>query len=119
MPTEKFFKQLQKDLAPFRSLMARAAEVITDQDVSAYPVMVAAEKLPHIGINIVDREKHASRWYINASTLEELVAKNVVDSAKVEDFKLIYKQSEPQLCLLVIAADQAHFIFLPRTETPS
>lgn len=118
MPTENFFKQLKKEMAPFRELMAQASDVIADQDVSSYPVMVVAEKLPNIGINIVDREKHASRWYINASTLEELVAKNVVASVKVEDFKLVYKQSAPQLCLLVITADRAHFIFMPRTEVP-
>lgn len=107
-------KKIEEEMKPFKTVMAKAADIICDSDVSAYPVMVAAQSQINIGINIVDGRELGSAWFINASSLEELVTKNLVLTEKVEDFKLVYKQASPDLCILVYFEQEAHFVFLPR-----
>ncbi len=115
MKGEKYFKQIQKSITPFLKMMAKAADIIKEQDVSSFPIFVLSELPINIGINIVEREKMNSPWNIHASTLEELVTKQVIAQEKVEDFKLVYKKSDPDLCLLMLTGEDANFIFVPRS----
>ncbi len=114
MKDEKYFKQFQQRIQPFAKMMAKAADVIKDQDVSSFPILVLSELPINIGINIVEKEKLNAPWNINASTLEELVARQVIATEKVEDFKLVYKNSDPDLCLLILSKEDANFVFVPR-----
>jgi len=108
------FKILEKELSPIRGVMAQAAEVIMDQDVSEFPIFVVHGNLVDIGINIVDKETTRGSWSVNASTLEEFVTKQIIALDKVEDFKILYKSHQGDLCLFVLSELGANFIFLPK-----
>ncbi|RME03623.1 MAG: hypothetical protein D6816_10345 [Bacteroidetes bacterium] len=114
MKDEKYFKQIQQNIKPYTKVMAKAADIIQEQDVSSFPILVLSELPVNIGINIVEKEKLNAPWNINASTLEELVAKQVIAPEKVDDFKLVYKKSDPDLCLLLLTKEDANFVFVPR-----
>lgn len=106
------FKNLEKELQPYKRTMREAAEVITVQDVSNYPVFVVHQNTVDIGINIVDRDEVKGKWSVNASTLEEFVARQIVTPEKLEDFKVLYKTHAGDLCLFVLSELGANFIFL-------
>lgn len=114
MKNEKYFSQIQKQIIPYLKVMSKAADVIQEQDVSSFPILVLSQEMVNIGINIVDKAQLNAPWNMNASTLEELVAKQIVVQEKVEDFRLVYKKSEPDLCLLLLTDEDANFVFVPR-----
>ncbi|HFA49241.1 MAG TPA: hypothetical protein ENJ95_09515 [Bacteroidetes bacterium] len=111
----KEFEQLKKELVPYLPALEQAAEVIHAQGVSVYPIFVVHQHLVDIGINIVDREAVTGDWSVNASTLEEFVAKQVLSPEKIDDFKLVYKNHDGELCLFVLSEAGANFVFLPKT----
>jgi len=117
MPSEAIYTQLQRDLQPYLPLMGQAAETILDQDVSKYPIFVTHkfDEL-ELGIPLVIRQEPQAVWSIQASTLEELVTKRLVETGKVNDFRRIFKNPQEFLCLFVLMDTGAQFVFLPRKE---
>ncbi|MFQ5446043.1 MAG: hypothetical protein ACE5FF_03850 [Saprospiraceae bacterium] len=108
------FEQLREEMKDYLETLAKAADVILEQEVSSFPIFVVHQHALDIGINIVDREKVEGNWSVNASTLEEFVTKQIIAPEKVKDFKLVYKNPENELCLFVLNELGANFIFLPR-----
>ena len=107
------FEKLKQELAPYLKTLAKAAEVIEDQDVSQFPIFVVHQHTVDIGINIVDRDKVKGNWSVNASTLEEFTARQLLSPEKLDDFKLVYKNHPGELCLFLINEQGANFIFMP------
>ena len=114
MKTEAELAQLQQDLDPFRTLLGKAADTILDEDVSSYPIFIVHQQSIALGIPVVQRTDEGSSWSIHASTLEELATKQVIGMEKVDDFRKVYKDPAEYLCLFVLYAKEAQFIFLPR-----
>ena len=113
-PNSEHFEQLKKELLPYTKALGKAADVILTQEVSAFPIFVVHQHTVDIGINIVDRETVKGNWSVNASTLEEFVTKQILSPEKVDDFKLVYKNHDGELCLFVLNELGANFIFLPK-----
>ena len=108
--------QLQQDIQPHRPLLDRAAMTVRDEGVSNYPIFVAyagadTEKVPGIFVTevITDRELV---WTINVTTLEELVAKQVIDRARVDPFRKVYRENADGSCFLIIDGAGARFGFV-------
>ena len=59
------------------------------------------------------QKEQEGQWTIHASSLEELVAKQVVGEEKVADFKQVYKDPKEFACVFVIRKIGATFVFLP------
>jgi len=114
MAAPEQFEQLREEMKPYAKALAQAAVIILEQDISSFPVFVVHQHTLDIGINIVDKEKVEGNWSVNASTLEEFVTKQIIAPEKVDDFKLVYKNHEDELCLFVLSELGANFIFLPR-----
>lgn len=108
------YEKLEAELAHLRNTFAKAAEIIVDQDVSVFPIFVIHPDVMDIGINIVEKEATNGKWSVNASTLEEFVAKQIVAAEKVEDFKTLYKTHPGDFCLFVLNELGANFIFMPK-----
>lgn len=105
---------LQNELDIYRKIMTQAAQVISDKDVSSYPIMVAHQQELELGMPIFKREDNkGSKWSIHASTLEEFVSKQIIFPEKVEEFKSNYKSSKDNICVFVLSELGAEFIFLP------
>jgi hypothetical protein len=107
------FKVLQKDLKGYLPVLQNAAETIITQEVSSYPIFVVHQITVDIGINIVDKEKVKGNWSINASALEEFVAKQIIASDKVDEFRLVFRNHPGELCLFVLNDSGANFVFMP------
>lgn len=110
---EKFL-ELEQQLKPYKKLMTQAADTVVDQEVSKYPIMVLHQQEVNIGIPLLDREQNKSQWSINVSTLEELVAKQIVFDDKVDEFRDTYKSKEDVICVFVLSELGAQFVYLPR-----
>jgi putative methionine-R-sulfoxide reductase with GAF domain len=108
------YLNLQAELAIYANAMAQAGDIIREQDVSKYPIMVIHQNEVEIGIPIIDKEKQGGNWNINASTLEEFVTKNIVFNEKVEEFIQNYKNPDIHICMFILSELGANFIYLPR-----
>ncbi len=105
---------LEHELDNYRKIMTQAAQVILDQDVSNYPILVAHQQELELGMPIFKREDHkGSKWSIHASMLEEFVSKQIIYPDKVEEFKANYKTIDSSVCVFVLSELGAEFVFLP------
>lgn len=115
MDAEQKFKAIQEELSSYKETLAKAADAIVDQGVSSYPIFVVHRLQIEIGIPIVKREEVDGNWSVNASSLEEFVTKNIIETEKVDSFKEVYKNPESHLCLFLLSDFGATFVFLPRS----
>ncbi|HEB62183.1 MAG TPA: hypothetical protein ENI82_03430 [Bacteroidetes bacterium] len=115
MEIEQKFKKIQEELRPYKKILGKAADAIIDENVSSYPIFVVHRLEVSIGIPIIKREEVEGNWSINASSLEELVTKKVIEMEKLDSFKGIYKNPRSFLCLLLLSDFGATFAFLPRS----
>ena len=106
--------QLEKELQPLKMPLGIAADTIYNENVSNYPIFITHQQEVEIGIPVIEKEIHGGNWSVNASTLEELVAKNLVQMEKVEDFTEVFKPLKDYVCLFVLSELGATFVFLPR-----
>jgi hypothetical protein len=116
MSKDKEFQQLQHELQGYKGALGKAADTIIDQEVSEYPIFVVHQHEVAVGIPMIQKEEVKGNWSVNASSLEEFVGKNLIDPAKVDGFKEVYKDPEEALCLFVLSELGATFIFLPRAN---
>ena len=113
MIEEKYFESLQKIVNLKFNLLNRTIDSIKDQEISNYPIIVVSPVEVEIGVPLSNQAN--LDWYINASTLEELVVKNVVAEEKVDDFRTLYKsKGSNQYCFFFVEGDSATFVFHPK-----
>ncbi|KXK36633.1 MAG: hypothetical protein J5I52_11015 [Saprospiraceae bacterium] len=109
---EKFIA-LESEIKPYKKILAQAADVILNENVSKYPIFIVHQQEIEMGVLLIEGGKDF-RWSINASTLEEFVSKEIVFMEKAKDFISTYKDPEMYLCLFVLSDLGAQFIYLPR-----
>ena len=108
-------EDLETKLLRYKPMMVAAVDTILDQEVSQYPILIIyQETTVDIGILLSDRSQTSGEWSVNASTLEEFVARQVITPDKVDDFKRVYKDPETYICIFVLSEIGATFVFIPR-----
>ena len=115
MPPANFL-QLQTDIKPYRQPLQQATETVVDEKVSNYPILVAyagedAESLPGIFVLEIPTPRELV-WTINITTLEELVAKQVVTQEKIDPFRKVYRENVASFCFLVFDEAGGRFAFV-------
>ncbi len=113
--TDKRFKLLEKELKPYMEVLTNAMDTILDQEVSDFPIMVIHKGEVEVGIPLVDRNKVAGNWSVNASTLEEFTVKNLITTEKIDSFKSLYESHSDQICLFLLSEFGANFVFIKRS----
>ena len=117
MANDANWVQLQTDIKPHHATLREAANTVLDEEVSNYPIFVAyagqdQESVP--GIHLMDLPTpRALVWTINLSTLEELVAKQIVQQDRIDPFRKVYRENEKQFCFLIIDEAGGRFGFVP------
>lgn len=111
--TEQFM-QLQRELRPYKKAMGQAIDQLLAKEVTKYPIFVVHRQEVEIGLEIISKEKINGAWSVNVTTLEELVAKQVIFQNRIEDFKVVYKDPEDYICLFILSELGAQFIWMPR-----
>ena len=107
------FLELEKELNPYKKILAQASDVILDEGVSKYPIFVIHQQEMDMGVLLIQAGTKF-RWSVNASTLEEFVTKEIIFHEKAQEFIATYKDPEIYLCLFVLSELGAQFVFLPR-----
>ena len=110
---EKFLI-LESELSIYKKMMGEASDVIMDQDITEYPIFVAHQQDLEIGIILAEIGKVKGNWNIHATTMEEMVYKQIIQEANIEEFKRVYKDPAHHLCVFVLSELGAQFIFLKR-----
>lgn len=114
-PNKDALQNLEKELKPYKKMLAQAAEIIIEQAVSDYPILVVHQQdLASIGIPIIEKEKVSGNWSVNASTLEEFITRQIIREEKAESFKSLYQQHRAHICLFVLTEGTANFAFIPK-----
>ncbi|MEM1215427.1 MAG: hypothetical protein AAGJ82_07075 [Bacteroidota bacterium] len=120
---EQALNTLRASLQPYLSLLTQAAESISVQEISNYPVFILYEQAeePGIGLPLIAAGEDTGdlSWSVNASTLEELAAKKIVAMANVDRFREVYKTHPHDICCLVWHEQQGQFVFLPQAPSPN
>ena len=111
--TSKFLK-LEVELKGYKKMMSQASDTIIDNDVSEYPIFVIHQQTVEIGIPIANKDEVNGNWSVNASTLEEMVSKQIIHQRRIPEFKRVYKDPKFHLCLFALSELGAQFIFIPR-----
>jgi len=106
------FLRIQTELTPFLNAMGKAADVILDAEVSAYPVFIASKRELPVGVLLIHRGEED--WIINVSTLEELVTRQIVAQEKIADFRAVFKDPRQYICVFVVLETGSNFLFIPR-----
>lgn len=113
MQKEEKLKSLEEELKSYKKLLGSVADTIMEQDVSSYPIFVLYRDAIEVGLPL-NTDNIEGSWLVNASSLEEFVAKQLVLTDKVEEFKSVYKDPTAFLCLFVVDKSGATFVFIPR-----
>ena len=113
MITEEQHKKLEKEIQPYNAFLSFTSDTILNQDVSQYPIFVLHIQGINVGIPL-DTDHIRGNWLVNASSLEEFVTKQLIESSKVDAFKAVYKDPKAFLCLFIVDKSGATFVFIPR-----
>ncbi len=104
---------LESDLKKYRPMFRNATDAIIEQDVSNYPIFVAHQDNPILGVELLNHAKSKTNWSFTVSTLEEFTTKQIIEIEKVDDFKKIYKNPKEFICVFILDEILGQFIFYP------
>jgi hypothetical protein len=113
--------EIERLLKQFRSQLADAADTIRNENISNYPIFVAAKSAVEIGIPLLKQGQLPSDWIINASTLEEFHARSIISTENIDDFRNLYRSHKEDLCVFALLPNYdegteragARFVFIP------
>jgi hypothetical protein len=111
------YLKLREEIKPYLRVLKEASRTIREQDVSNYPIFVFHQQEIELGIELVDRNTSQGNWSVNASTLEEFVARQLIEEEHIKGFKKHYHDPETHFCLFVLSELGAEFIFVPQELT--
>ena len=106
-------KSLQVDLDFYSESIREVSMEIIEEGYSSYPIFVAHQHEVSVGEVILDRVELETNWTINASTLEEFVEMDIIQEDRKAAFIQKYKSAKDFMCLFVVVAEGANFVFYP------
>jgi hypothetical protein len=109
---ENALKTIEKLLQQNRSTLREAAETIRTQDVSKYPIFVISQTEILVGIPLILRGQLPNDWAINASTLEEFHAKNLIFDDKIDAFRTRFKKNLDDVCVFALLETGSKFLYI-------
>lgn len=119
MSSAEEFMLLKDQLKVYVPIMQKAGNIVQDEGVSNYPIMVVHKQEVEIGIPLEISIDMPGAWNIHVSTLEEFVSKNVIEGDKIDEFRNLYKQHDNHVCLFVLSHLGAQFVFFDKQISES
>ena len=110
-------ESINEDMQQIGDYLQEVSAGIIQNKISNYPIFVVhqEEYLP-LGKTIINAEMTKTNWSFNASFAEDLVAKEVLQADRFDDFKKVYKEKTKQACLFLVSKKVQQFIFVPYSE---
>ena len=109
----KLIETLKVDLKIYDEMIKEVSSDMIAEEFTQYPMFIAAEQVIKLGELILDKEDHAATFNIYATTLEEMVERNLVLEDKKADFIKTYKDPKKFMCVMLLTPSIASFVFVP------
>lgn len=107
------FGTLEVALKKNKEWFLQTIQTICDENVSNYPILIAFPSFTSLNIGLPIKEEESLSF--NASTLEELVMKKIVNLDKVDEFRTLYKRKKDSFCIFLLQKPGPQFVFVPYT----
>jgi dsDNA-binding SOS-regulon protein len=105
------------DCERLAQVFTQASSTIRDEGVSKYPIFVAhQQEVMAVGLALVNGATMGCEFSYQATTLEELVAKRIVQFEQLEEFRKIYKNPSKFWCFMTIEIDEEDGDETPQTK---
>lgn len=107
--------QLEADMRLIAPFLAKASEVVRNERVSNYPIIVASVLPIELGI---DFNEHLSQkiapinFYYKLTSLEEMYTKSIIFPEKIDDFRENYKSNLNKICIFLFGESDSYFVFM-------
>lgn len=108
----KILQEAEKCILQFKKICSQALQIVMEQDVSLYPVLVAHRLDVNLGLPLLRHAQTGSSFALRISTLEELVTKQIIALENIQQFKGLYRKHRNRFCVLVIDDLVADFVFI-------
>ena len=104
-------ESLENEINKKKKWFLQTVKTIQDENVSNYPILVAFPSFTNldVGLSISEGESFS----FNATTLEELAMKKIVNLDKIDDFRKLYKEKKDSFCIFLLEKPAPQFIFIP------
>jgi hypothetical protein len=112
-PEESPLISLKKDLEFYRDTLREVAIEIMVEGLSNYPIFIAHQHEVALGEIIINHTELGTSWTIQASTLEELQEKGIIQANKKDSFLQSYKPADDFMCVFVVVPEGANFVYYP------
>ncbi|MEX0967475.1 MAG: hypothetical protein WD077_09570 [Bacteroidia bacterium] len=112
-PSHPLLDSLRQDIEFYNDVIYEVAMDVLKENISQYPIFVAHQYQVDLGEVILDKDELEREWTINASILEELLEKGLVEEQREKDFREIYKDPKKYICIFLITERGGNFIWLP------
>ncbi len=109
----KLIETLKVDLKIYDEMIYEVSLDMIAESFTLYPVFIAANQPIKMGELILDKEDHSATFSIYATTLEEMVERNLVLESKKTEFIRTYKDPKKFMCVMLLTASIASFVFVP------
>lgn len=109
----KLIEELKVDLKIYDEMIKDVSSDMIAEGFTQYPVFIATEHEVKMGEMILDKNDHAATYNIYATTLEEMVDKQLVLESKKSEFIRTYKDPKKFMCIMLLTSTVASFVFVP------
>lgn len=106
-------QSIKNDLEVVGTFMRDFSMHVIFEEISHFPVYIAYEKEVALGKPFFSKEEHNLNWNYNATILEELIKRGVVQPDKAEQFKKTYGDPEERACIFIVMEQEGGFVFVP------
>jgi hypothetical protein len=110
---KKIIQQLKSDLRIYSEMLYEVSRDIIREGFSQYPVFIASDEEVKMGELILDKKDYAAMYSIYATTLEELMEKQIIKAERKTSFVASYKNPKMHMCVLLITKGVASIAFYP------
>ena len=107
----EILKVLKSEINKNKNWFIQAVKTIQNENISNYPILVAFPTFTNLNIGLSISE--GDKFSFNATTLEELAMKKVVDLQKVDDFRKLFNEKKGSFCIFLLDKPAPQFIFIP------
>ena len=107
----KILETLKSDLNIYDEMIKEVSAEMVAEGFTKYPVFIASSNDINFGELIIDKNDMAGTFHVFATTMEEMIDKNLILENKRNDFVKAYKDPKKFMCILLLTDTTASFIF--------
>jgi hypothetical protein len=108
---QELLQSLDGDMKMLEKELNETVKAIVDGGYSKFPILLAHEKEIAIAQKVIDRKEYKTSFSFSASTMEELVARNIILDDKKDAFEKQFLAQSDSFCILLVHKESMRFIF--------